>query len=589
MADTTPFPPVIDARPTLAPFLVAALAASILLYLIYRWALPRPIPGIPYNPSATRSIFGDIPGMLDYISKTGRIWPWITQQTTTLQSPIVQIFGRPFSKPWVIISDFRESQDILLRRHKEFDRSEVTRDTFSGLIPEMHIGMKSSDERFKAHRQLLKDLMTPAFLHEVSAPQVYASVEALVKLWDLKCQLAPGHPFPAARDIYNVTLDSIFAATFGLEVRNSGTTSQVHCLLDYKTGGKQLDVPKSPDHPIDFPTAPRPAGFEAIIQLTESLEVAVKSPCPRIAHWFVRKLPFYRAASAQKEKVISESIEKGVRRFTSGDKVKRSAMDDILHRELTAAEKEGRKPVYHSRAIYDELMGFIVGGHDTTSATMSWTLKYLAGYPQAQSTLRSRLRTAYVSAAADHRNPTVEEITKISVPYLDATIEEMFRAACIFPGVARNATVDTTVLGHAIPKGTDVFLFQTGPGFFSAPFPIPDSQRSESSLNARYQVGSWTPEAEDMTAFRPERWLVKDENGNEAFDAMAGPHLAFGLGPRACFGRRLAYLQMRIIVVMIVWNFELKPTPEAWSSWEAVDKLTTQPRQCFVKLERLEV
>ena len=235
-----------------------------------------------------------------------------------------------------------------------------------------------------------------------------------------------------------------------------------------------------------------------------------------------------------------------------------------------------------------QLLGFIIGGHDTTSTTLTWTVKHLAASPSAQSTLRSRLRAAYTSATAEHRNPTVEEIVKIPVQYLDATIEEMSRTAMLFPGVIRLATVDTTLLGHHIPKGTDVWLLQSGPGYFSPPFPVSDAQRSESSLKAKLHVGSWTPDAADMAAFRPERWLVRDENGDEVFDSMAGPHLAFGLGPRACFGRRLAYLQMRIILVMMVWNFDLKPLPEAQSTWKAVDKMARHPVQCFVKLEKAE-
>ena len=180
----------------------------------------------------------------------------------------------------------------------------------------------------------------------------------------------------------------------------------------------------------------------------------------------------------------------------------------------------------------------------------------------------------------------MDEIIKIQIPYLDATIEEMSRTAVLFGASIRTATTDTIVLGHTIPKGTEVFLMSNGPGYFSSPFQVDDSKRSGSSLNAKNQVGQWIPDEEDMKAFRPERWLVKGEDGKEEFDPHAGPHLAFGLGPRGCFGRRLAYLQMRIILVMMIWNFELKETPAAVSGWEALTKLARHPRQCYVRLEK---
>jgi hypothetical protein len=146
--------------------------------------------------------------------------------------------------------------------------------------------------------------------------------------------------------------------------------------------------------------------------------------------------------------------------------------------------------------------------------------------------------------------------------------------------------VDTTVLGHAIPKGTDVFMLSNGPDFFSKPLPIDETRRSSTSRSSKSRpVGSWDPST--MNSFLPERWLVKDEGtGKEVFDALAGPHLGFGLGPRGCYGKRLAYLELRIIVVMVVWNFKLLRCPEDVSGYEAVDRLTRQPRQCFVRLQK---
>jgi hypothetical protein len=151
----------------IAPLLLGC--SSVLLYLGYRWALPKPIPGVPYNLDSANSILGDLPAMLKQLSATGQIFPWTTAQNTKLNSPIVQVFTRPLMKPWVIITDFKESQDILLRRTKEFDRSDFLGDVFLGLIPDMHISMKSTDNKFKRNRHLIKDLMTPGFLHEVSA------------------------------------------------------------------------------------------------------------------------------------------------------------------------------------------------------------------------------------------------------------------------------------------------------------------------------------------------------------------------------------------------------------------------------------
>lgn len=231
-------------------------------------------------------------------------------------------------------------------------------------------------------------------------------------------------------------------------------------------------------------------------------------------------------------------------------------------------------------------MGFIIGGHDTTSTTLTWTVKYLAQYQEPQTVLRLRLREAYVAATAAQRNPTLEEIVKTQVPYLDAVLEESNRLALLFNGTLRSTSVDTTLFGYHIPRGTNVFLMNNGPGYLLPPLPIDEVRRSESSRTSKPIAREWEPDAKDMQAFRPERWLVQDENGKEAFDSQAGPSLAFGLGPRGCFGRRLAYLQLRIAIAMMIWNFHLLETPAGVSSWAATAQLTRRPRQCYVRLEK---
>lgn len=91
-----------------------------------------------------------------------------------------------------------------------------------------------------------------------------------------------------------------------------------------------------------------------------------------------------------------------------------------------------------------------------------------------------------------------------------------------------------------------------------------------------------------MGEFKPERWMKEEgEEGERVFDPAAGPLLTFGLGVRGCFGRKMAYLKLRLLLVLVVWNFELGVCPEGLSGYEAVDKLTHMPQQCYVRLNKL--
>jgi hypothetical protein len=90
----------------------AALTGTLFLatFLFYRWLLPKPIPGIPYNPNATKSIFGDVIPMLEHLKTSEELQSWLVKQHQNLNSPIVQVFLNLFSKPVVMISDSREAQ-----------------------------------------------------------------------------------------------------------------------------------------------------------------------------------------------------------------------------------------------------------------------------------------------------------------------------------------------------------------------------------------------------------------------------------------------------------------------------------------------
>lgn len=211
-------------------------------------------------------------------------------------------------------------------------------------------------------------------------------------------------------------------------------------------------------------------------------------------------------------------------------------------------------------------------------------MKLIADHQDVQSKLRSELRKYYATATKESRPPTVLEITKTSVPYLDAVIEESLRFNAPLPLFGREATQDTVLLGCRIPKGTEVFFPVTGPSFMLPSFHIEDSIRSDTSRE-KHWGGQWN--AEDIHLFKPERWLRPDEKGSEVFDPQAGPILSFGLGPRGCFGKRLAYLEMRMVLALLIWNFQFERLDEPFNSHQPFDAVTTMPMYCYVSLKKL--
>lgn len=126
----------------------------------------------------------------------------------------------------------------------------------------------------------------------------------------------------------------------------------------------------------------------------------------------------------------------------------------------------------------------------------------------------------------------------------------------------RVAKVDDEVLGYRIFNGSSILCSTCGPSYLHDTLALTEGVRSLSSRSAR----------------------AKKED-DEFFDANAGPSLPFGAGPRSCFGKQLALMEMRIMIILLLSYFKLEKVPEDLSGYGAMDEvtLTRQPLQCFVK------
>ncbi|CAI0653167.1 unnamed protein product [Colletotrichum noveboracense] len=570
--------------------LAFAAAGVLTLCFLYRTLLPRPLPGIPYNKTAATSLWGDMPEMISHVKKTGEMYDWLGAQNIKHQSPIIQVFGRPFSKPWVIISDFHETQDILIRRGKEFDRSEFTADVLAGVIPEHHSRWKTNDE-WKSRRRLIGDILTPSFLSKVAAPLLHESTLRMTALWQEKSRLAKGRAFWALKDISHCALDAVLGFTFGPGLEGlSATQPQV----DYLASMSSLPHETMKDtnySPVEFPETPPNPVVEALLKLSDSLETSMKSLFPVLAHWVLRQRAYMRTAISLKEDLLRRQIDLSVSRGRAGENVVRCAVDEMVRREASQAAKERRLPKYQTRFFYDELYGFTLGGHESTSNSNQWAVKTLARHQQQQNKLRASLRAALPEAVSERRVPTAQEIMQIRCPYLEASIEELFRTSLTAPMCVRSSTQDTQILGNHIPKGTVVFQVwnqasYTQPGFF-----IDDRLRTPAVQASAKGSGNGGEDFGFRTAdYAPERWLAKSgDGGRDVFDATRGRNMIFSMGPRGCYGRKLAYVQMRMLVVLILWGFQLEELPDELNTTGAYDKLTREPHDCYVRLTALTI
>ncbi|XP_071105203.1 1,25-dihydroxyvitamin D(3) 24-hydroxylase, mitochondrial-like [Haliotis cracherodii] len=176
------------------------------------------------------------------------------------------------------------------------------------------------------------------------------------------------------------------------------------------------------------------------------------------------------------------------------------------------------KDVY---ANISELMGAAV---DTTSNTAQMLLYELSRHPHAQEAILEEI----TRVVPPGEQPTADHLKEMH--YIKAAIKETLRLYPTGSVVIRVLQQDAVLLGYHVPKETVVWIDLYGFG----------------RLRRHY---------EDPDTFRPERWL----RATRTVSPQPFSWLPFGFGPRMCVGRRVAELEMQLLISQLVRKFQIEP------------------------------
>jgi cytochrome P450 len=194
---------------------------------------------------------------------------------------------------------------------------------------------------------------------------------------------------------------------------------------------------------------------------------------------------------------------------------------DLLDLMRAGADpKTGRKMT--QAELRDNLLTFIVAGHETTALTLSWALYLCAFDPAIQSRASEEARKVLGTRVA-----TAEDLPRL--PLIRRIIDETLR---LYPPAAfltRTAQSEDTLCGRAIRKGDTVIL------------PI-------YALHRHHKL--WF----DPDRFDPDRFADP-----KAIDRFA--YLPFGDGPRVCIGANFALQEAVIILATLLARFRFHAVP----------------------------
>ena len=172
--------------------------------------------------------------------------------------------------------------------------------------------------------------------------------------------------------------------------------------------------------------------------------------------------------------------------------------------------------------IRDQVVTFLIAGHDTTANTLAWVLYEFSQNPHIEAEVLREIANAGITS---DKLPTVEQIS--SLKYLDRVLKETLRLHPPLRAISKTCIQDCVVPGgYKIRKGHVCSISIANMHINPKVYPQP-------------------------LVFDPDRFLPEEEQKRSRFS-----WLPFSTGPRACIGMAFALQEAKTALSMLLHRFK---------------------------------
>lgn len=262
----------------------------------------------------------------------------------------------------------------------------------------------------------------------------------------------------------------------------------------------------------------------ATSQIGEAMRVTQEQINWRITHLFStpdryptpRNLRFRRSLRVL-EDLVSSMIE--IKRVNQS-RNQAEGGNDVLSLLLEDQDGEPASAI-PDLLLRDEVMTFLLAGHETTANALAWTCHFLALNPEAEERLHSE-----VDSVLNGRRPTLADLSRLR--FTRMVFEETLRLRPPVWALGRFSLADDQAGRYRLSAYSSVLL---------SPY-----------VTHRHPEFWEIPERFDPDRFRPEQ--VASRPGHAYFP--------FGAGPRMCIGREFAVMEAVVCLATIAGRFRLR-------------------------------
>lgn len=274
----------------------------------------------------------------------------------------------------------------------------------------------------------------------------------------------------------------------------------------------------------------------------------------------------YRYNKWRMDGFVSRELDSRIAQFHTSKPTK-SIMDLALNAyfsESSGSEITGGMDSTFKKFAMSQIKLFLFSGHDTTSGSVCYLFYILSLHSSALSRVRDEHDQIFGSSVEKATDLIAQSPFLLNqLPYTTAVIKETLR---LYPPVSSTRAGEPGFnvkddQGRQFP--TDGFLVWANPQVVQrdpAYWPQPDE-------------------------FVPERWLAPPDS---PLHPVKGAWRPFEFGPRNCIGQELAMIEMKVILVLALRRFDIKPAYDELDKRQQGRKINTVYGQRGYQIQRAQ-
>ena len=258
--------------------------------------------------------------------------------------------------------------------------------------------------------------------------------------------------------------------------------------------------------------------------------------------WFMAKI-----TPKSTFEMLENFFKDGHQRLEDHIVAKKSPHPDLIRYLLEHNAKAESAEKLSDVEVEQDVLAIIVGGSETLTTTFLGAFHYLLTDLSKLDRLVAEVRSTFSTEA---EIDAFSAATKL--PYLNAVIEETLRLCPPTPDCLRRENTRSAkksiFTGQILPASSTMSVFC-------------------------YPMSNSVVHFEKPDAFEPERWMCDQE-----YPAF---HL-FGMGPRGCLDQPLARLEMRLLLALFLYRYDVEvPQGETLRKWTEQKTYWTWKKQPF--------